>query len=176
MSDTEIVRSGEFDARILTLRGQRVMVSAALAALYGVPTKALNQAVKRNLDRFPSDFMFQLTPDEWAGLRSQNVTAKGRGGARVPPYAFTQEGVAMLSSVLNSPRAVQVNVEIMRAFVRLRRIAGEYAEFTRRLDDLEAKYDAHFAMVFEAIRKLMFPPEGPQRQIGFRRGEGATQE
>jgi len=154
---------------ILVLRGHKVMLDADLAALYEVSTKVLLQAVKRNLERFPADFMFQLNAEEFQVLRSQFVTSKapGRGGRRYAPYAFTEQGVAMLSTVLNSPRAVAVNIEIMRAFVRLRLLLASNKELARRLDALEAKTDAQFAAVFEAIRQLMTPPEPKKRPIGF---------
>lgn len=146
------------------------MLDADLAALYGVPTKALVQAVKRNRARFPGDFMFQLTAEEAARLRSQTVTSKpGRGGRRTRPYAFTEQGVAMLSSVLRSERAVAVNVEIMRAFVRLRAMLLGHEDLARKLAALERKYDAQFRVVFDAIRELMAPPSKPRRPIGFER-------
>ena len=153
---------------ILVIRGHRVMLSTDLAVLYGIPAKVLVQAVKRNIERFPEDFMFQLTPDEYRNLRSQFVTSSW-GGERYPPLAFTEQGVAMLSSVLRSPPAVQVNVEIMRTFVRLRRILAENASLARRLDELEKKYDTQFKIVFDAIRSLMQPsrPEPRKRRIGF---------
>jgi len=158
------------ERRILLLRGERVMLDADLAALYGVPTKALVQAVKRNHERFPADFMFALTREEDIGLRSQIVTSKpGRGGRRTLPYAFTEQGVAMLSSVLRSRRAVAVNVEIMRAFVRLRAMLAGHADLARKLDALEKKYDAQFRVVFDAIRELMTPAGKPKRPIGFER-------
>lgn len=148
-----------------------MMLDSDLAALYGVETKALNQAVRRNAQRFPDDFMFQLTAGETALLRSQIVTLEaGRGRHRkYRPYVFTEQGVAMLSSVLRSERAAQVNVEIMRAFVRLRRMLGADEDMARRLDALEAKYDGQFRVVFDAIRKLMSRREGPRRRIGFGR-------
>ena len=142
------------------------MLSPDLAALYGVEPRALVQAVKRNRTRFPDDFMFQLAPDEWRILKSQSVISSW-GGMRALPYAFTEQGVAMLSSVLRSPRAVQVNVEIMRAFVRLRRILAENAGLAQRLDELEKKYDVQFRVVFDAIRQLMQPPEPKKKRIGF---------
>jgi len=156
--------------RIVLLRQQRVMLDGDLAALYGVPSKALNQAVKRNLHRFPSDFMFQLTREETASLRSQTVTLnRGRGKhGKYLPHAFTQEGIAMLSSVLRSERAVQVNIGIMRAFVRLRALAASHQDLARRLDDLERKYDKQFKVVFDAIRSLVEPPPQPQKKVGFR--------
>ncbi len=155
---------------ILWLRGQKVMLDADLADLYGVEIKALNQAVKRNSGRFPPDFMFQLTTEEFESLKSQFVTLKtGRGQHRkYLPYAFTEQGVAMLSSVLHSERAIQVNIEIMRAFVRLRQLLTSNAELARKLAALESKYDAQFKVVFDAIRELMKPPEpGKKRPIGF---------
>jgi hypothetical protein len=160
----------ELSRKILTIRGQRVMLDADLAELYRVPTKVFNQAVKRNAERFPEDFMFQLTRDEADSLRSQFVTLKnsGRGKHRkYQPFAFTEQGVAMLSGVLNSPRAVQVNVAIMRAFVRMRRMLISHEELARKVDALEKKYDAQFRVVFDAIRALMEPPKIPRRRIGF---------
>lgn len=160
--------AGYIERRILSIRGQQVMLDADLATLYEVETRVLVQAVKRNLERFPEDFMFQLTAEEFQALRSQSVISSGWGGRRTRPYAFTEQGVAMLSSVLRSRRAVQVNVEIMRAFVRLRRIVAEHADLARRLDELESRYDEQFAIVFDAIRELMAPPAGPaKRRIGF---------
>lgn len=164
----------QIESRILVIRGQKVMLDASLAGLYEVTTKALNQAVKRNLGRFPGDFMFQLTAGEAALLRSQIVTLKtGRGRHRkYQPYAFTEQGVAMLSSVLRSERAVRVNVEIMRAFVRLRRMLATHADLARKLAALEKRYDAQFKAVFDAIRELMAPPEPPRkRRIGFVSGD-----
>jgi len=163
-------------SRIRAVRGHKVMMDADLADLYGVPTKALIQAVKRNSERFPGDFVFLLTDQEVAALRSQIVTSNavspGRGGRRTAPYAFTEQGVAMLSSVLRSDRAVRMNVDIMRTFVRLRDIVARDQELSRRLDALEAKYDRHFKAVFDAIRELMAPPAAaPKRRIGFVRDE-----
>lgn len=157
---------------IHAVRGHKVMLDADLAELYGVPTKALVQAVKRNLGRFPVDFVFQLTDQEVVVLRSQIVTSNappaGRGGRRTAPYAFTEQGVAMLSSVLRSERAVHVNVEIMRTFVRLRSLIGHNRNLAKRLDDLESRYDRQFKAVFDAIRELMTPPQpAPKRRIGF---------
>jgi ORF6N domain len=150
-----IVPPERIERGIVLIRGHRVMLDAGLAALYGVATRVLVQAVKRNLARFPIDFMFQLTAAEFSALKSQIVTSKGRGGRRSRPYAFTEQGVAMLSSVLHSPRAIAVNVEIMRAFVRLRGMLAAHADVARRLDELEKKYDGQFAMVFDAIRAMM---------------------
>jgi hypothetical protein len=145
------------------------MVDRDFVELYGVPVKVLNQTVKRNSSRFPEDFMFQLTAEESDFLRSQSVTLKvGRGHHRkYRSFAFTERGVAMLSSVLRSKRAVQVNVEIMRVFVRLRQMLASNAELARKLDALEKKYDAQFKVVFDAIRQLMAPPEAKKRKIGF---------
>jgi len=148
------------------------MLDNDLAQLYTVEPRVLNQAVKRNKKRFPPDFMFQLRREENLALRSQIVTLKsGRGQHRkYLPYAFTEQGVAMLSSVLNSERAVQVNIEIMRAFVRLRQMAGTHKDLARRLDELERKYDVQFKVVFDALRKLMEPPARSKKEIGFRAG------
>lgn len=155
---------------ILWLRGQKVLLDMDLAALYGVPTKALVQAVKRNRDRFPDDFMFQLSVEEFAGLRSQFVTSN-RGGRRYLPYAFTEQGVAMLSSVLKSPRAIAVNIEIMRAFVKLRQAIASNKELARRFAELERRLNAHdhaIANILQAIRELMQPRTPAQkRPIGF---------
>lgn len=164
------------DARILVLRAHRVMLDSDLAELYGVEVRALNQAVKRNPGRFPPDFMFSLTQQEVALLRSQNVISNAplpaRGGRRTLPFAFTEQGVAMLSSVLKSERAVQANVEIMRAFVRLRSMAAQNLVLARRLDERESKYDRQFKVVFDAIRELMTPSAPtPKRRIGFISGE-----
>ena len=153
--------------RILSIRGHRVMLDADLAALDGVPTKRLNEAVRRNAARFPEDFMFQLMSDEAETLRSQFATSNGRGGRRYIPYAFTELGVAMLSSVLNSERAVQVNIAIMRAFLRLRELAASHKDVLRRLDEMEGKYDRQFKVVFDAIRALMEPAKTPRRRIGY---------
>lgn len=175
MSEYSIVPLERIQDCICLVRGQKVMLSSDLAALYGVTEKVLNQAVKRNTERFPSDFMFQLTPQEVAHLRSQFVTSKeGRGGRRYIPYAFTEQGVAMLSSVLRSPRAVKVNIEIMRTFVHLRQLLATHADLARKLEELEQKYDAQFKVVFEAIRQLMVPSEMPRKQIGFQVRERAA--
>jgi len=138
-----------------------------LAELYEVEPRALVQAVKRNIERFPPDFMFQLSKTEFKNLKSQIVTSSWGGLRRAAPYAFTEQGVAMLSSVLNSKRAVQVNIEIMRTFVRLRKMMSTHKDLARKLDALEKKYDAQFKVVFDAIRQLMTPPEPRKRKIGF---------
>jgi len=151
------------------IRGQKVMLDADLAALYHVPTRVLVQAVKRNLARFPGDFMFQLRGEEARRLRSRIVISNvGRGGRRYPPYAFTEQGVGMLSSVLRSPRAIRVNVEIMRAFVRLRGLLASNQVLAKKVDALEKKYDSQFKVVFDAIRRLMASPITGRHPIGFR--------
>jgi len=152
--------------RILVVRSHRVLLDSELAALYQVETKALTRAVRRNLDRFPADFMFQLTTAETEVLKRQFGTSSW-GGRRYLPYVFTEQGVAMLSSVLKSKRAVQVNIEIMRAFVRLREILATHKDLARKLAALEGKYDQQFKIVFDAIRKLMTEPEPKRRPIGF---------
>lgn len=173
---------------ILLIRGQKVILDADIAALYGVETKALKQAVRRNIKRFPEDFMFQLNGDEVKTLeafllkslkiprgssRSQNVTLKRGFNIKHPPYAFTEHGVAMLSSVLRSERAIQVNIEIMRAFSKLRQMLTSHADLSRRFDALEKRYDHQFKVVFDAIRKLMTPPEPKKKgPIGFVVEEG----
>jgi hypothetical protein len=158
------------DRKILLLRGERVMLDADLAELYGVDVRVLNQAVKRHAARFPADFMFQLTKAEAGLLRSQIVILEARRGQhrKYLPFAFTEQGVAMLSSVLSSPRAVLVNVEIMRTFVRIRAMLATNTELARKLATLEKKYDAQFRVVFDAIRELMAAPVKPRRPIGFR--------
>jgi ORF6N domain len=167
---------------ILLLREQRVMLDAELAALYGVETKVLVQAIKRNLERFPVDFMFQLNADEYAALRSQFVTSNvGRGGRRYAPYAFTEQGVAMLSSVLNSPRAIAINIEIMRAFVQVRATLATHQDLAKQLAELQDKTESlamshdtfsrntrnQLKQVFDTLRELMTPPEPHKRPIGF---------
>lgn len=161
------------DRQVGRLLSVQDSLDSDLAELYGVTTKAFNQAVKRNAKRFPADFMFQLTAEEADALRSQFVTSnKGRGGRRYAPYAFTEQGVAMLSSVLNSERAIEVNIAIMRAFVRLRELLSSHKDLARKLDELERKYDARFQIVFEAIRQLMTPPPAPKRLSYRLRGCG----
>lgn len=171
VSKQSLIPVDRIEKAILLIRRQKVMLDADLAGLYGVETRVLVQAVKRNLERFPEDFMFQLNKEEADFLRSQIVTLKkGRGQhSKYLPYAFTEQGVAMLSSVLRSQRAIQVNIEIMRAFIRLRQMLASHAELARKLDALEKKYDAQFKDVFEAIRQLMAPPEQKRRAMGFRK-------
>jgi len=158
---------------ILVIRGEKVMLDADLAVLYGVETKVLLQSMRRNAERFPDDFMFQLDATEWSVLRSQFVTSKPgndpRGGRRTAPYAFTEQGVAMLSSVLRSDRAIAVNIQIMRAFVQLKRMLATHSDLAKKIESLEKKYDSQFRAVFDAIRELMAPLENPKKQpIGFK--------
>jgi hypothetical protein len=165
------------EQKILLLRGQKVMLSSDLAKLYEVEPKVLMQAVKRNIERFPADFMFQFAPEEDAILKSQFVTSSWGGIRRARPYAFTEQGVAMLSSVLHSPRAIQVNIAItcppkpwrrrMRAFVRLRQMLSMHTDLAHKLDELERKYDKQFRVVFDALRELMNPPAPARKKIGF---------
>ena len=165
----ELVPLDPIAQRILLIRGHRVMLDSDLAELYEVPTKRLNEQVRRNIKRFPPDFMFQLTPEEFDSLRSHFATLKtGRGQHRkYLPCAFTEQDVAMLSGVLNSNRAIDVNVAIMRAFVKLREFALTHKELSRKLNELEKKYDAQFRVVFDAIRQLMAQPEPKKKKIGF---------
>ena len=179
----------QIESAILLIRGEKVMLSHDLARLYGVETRTLNQAVTRNLERFPDDFVLQLTEEEWVALRSQTVILNDQGQpfpeetpaalrsqivilkrgqhSKYLPYAFTEQGVAMLSSVLRSPRAVQVNVAIMRSFVRLRQLLLTNADLAKKLDAMERNYDGQFKIVFDALRQLMAPPDKPRREIGF---------
>lgn len=173
-----LVPAERIERSILLIRGHKVMLDSDLAELYGVETKALNRAVRRNSRRFPADFMFQLTHAECERLRCQTGTSKlrsqiatsnvGRGGRRYRPLVFTEQGVAMLSSVLRSERAVQVNIAIMRAFVKLRELLATHKDLARKLEQLERKYDAQFKVVFDAIRQLMAPPKATRARIGFR--------
>lgn len=165
-----LIPQARIEKAILLIRGQKVMLDRDLAELYNVPTKALNQAVRRNLRRFPDDFMFRLSMAEASDLlRSQSVTLKRGQNVKYAPYAFTEQGVAMLSSVLHSKRAIDVNIAIMRAFVRLRELLATHKELARKLDEMERKYDTQFKVVFDAIRQLMTPPkQPPKRRIGFR--------
>lgn len=168
---TKIILKPESLARLVAaIRGEKVLLDADLAELYGVGTKVLNQAVKRNLDRFPADFMFQLTSEEWEHIRSQSVTASRRNISALP-YAFTEQGIAMLSSVLRSPRAVEVNIAIMRTFVQLRRLMDSNRDLARKIEAMEMKYDEQFAAVFDAIKQLIADDQAhkakPKRAIGF---------
>src|SRR3972149_1431666 len=168
-SGSQIVPAEIIVNKIYVLRGRKVMLDSDLADLYQVQTKELNRQVRRNINRFPSDFMFQLALEEASNLRSQIViSSSSYGGRRYLPLAFTEQGVAMLSSVLHSKRAVQVNIEIMRAFVKLRRLLSTHKALARKLQEMEKKYDSQFQVVFQAIRQLMAPPDPPKkRRIGF---------
>ncbi|TET67021.1 MAG: ORF6N domain-containing protein [Candidatus Aminicenantes bacterium] len=167
MNEKAVIPVEQIESIILLIRGQKVILDHGLAELYGVTTGNLNKAVKRNIDRFPNDFMFQLTAEEYKSLRFHfGILEKGRH-SKYLPYAFTEQGVAMLSSVLKSKRAVQVNIEIIRAFVRLRRMLSAHKGLERKLIALEKKYDEQFKVVFDAIRALMAPPEKPRKKIGF---------
>jgi hypothetical protein len=174
MKRSTLISVDSIQQRILLIRGHKVILDATLAELYGVPTKVLLQAIRRNRRRFPADFMFTLTAGEWSGLRSQIVTSKpGRGGRRYAPLVFTEQGVAMLSSVLNSDRAIDVNIAIMRAFVQLRQMLATHRQLAAKLALLEKKLEGHdgaIANLFEAMRQLL-APSGPKhgRKIGFNR-------
>ena len=186
MSTTQLLAPEAITLRIATARGQRVIVDADLAALYDVPTKRFNEAVKRNLAKFPADFMLQLTTDEWAALRSQfatlNAAGAGRGQHRkYLPYAFTEHGAIMAATILSSPRAIEVSVYVVRAFVRMRELAATHGDLAKRLAELEEKTEAlamnhdtfsrntrnQLKHVFDALRELMTPPDPPKRPIGF---------
>lgn len=169
MAKRSIIPVERIEQAILFLRGEKVRLDADLAQLYDVETKRLIESVKRNKERFPSDFMFRLSKKEFDALRSQSASSNmGRGGRRYPPYAFTEMGVSMLSSVLNSRRAVAVNIEIMRAFVRLRQMLASNEQLARKLSAMEKKYDGQFKVVFDALRELMSPPESKKGRVGFR--------
>ncbi len=157
------------ERQILLIRGQKVLLDSQLAELYGVATGDLVRAMKRNSDRFPEDFMFQLSREEFTDLRCHFGISSEWGGRRYPPYAFTQHGVAMLSSVLSSQRAIQVNIEIMRAFSHLRHLLASHTDLAAKIARLERKYDGQFKIVFDALRALMNPPEAPQNKdrIGY---------
>lgn len=163
----DLIPLSHIQSAIIQLRGERVMLDADLANLYGVETKVLTRAIRRNSDRFPGDFMFRLTSEEFKILRRHFGTSSQWGGRRYLPYAFTEQGVAMLSSVLRSPQAVQVNIEIMRAFVKLRALSADHKALARRLNKLEEKYDKQFAVVFDAIRAMMDSPVEKKHPIGF---------
>lgn len=170
MSETEVLLPEIVAQRIHLVRGHKVMLDADLALLYNVETRALVQAVKRNPRRFPPDFMFQLSDEEWAALRSQNVTSKGRGGRRYAPYAFTEHGALMLASVLNSETATEVGLVIVRTFVQLREMLSTHKELAAKLEELDRKVSSHdqaIAGLIDAIRQLMQAPIGTSRPIGF---------
>src|SRR6266404_5802019 len=159
-----VVPIERIERSILLIRGEKVMLDRDLAELYGVETKRLNEQLRRNRDRFPPDFMFQLTPQEWKSLRSQFATLKRGEHRKYLPYAFTEHGALMLANVLKSERASRTSVQVVRAFVRLRQLLASNAGLARKLDSLEKKYDAQFKMVFDAIRKLMSPPKTKRRE------------
>ncbi len=160
------VRLAPQDA-ITRVRGHAIILDVDLAALYGVTVKRLNQQLTRNRDRFPEDFCFQLTETEWRSLRLQNATSNGRGGRRYLPYVFTEHGAIMAATVLNSPSAVKMSLVVVRAFVKLRRMALSVERLARKVNELEGKYDRQFKVVFDAVRLLMTPPESPRKRIGF---------
>ena len=173
----QVIPKEIIEKRIFMIRGQKVMLDSDLAQLYSVETKALTRAVRRNLERFPDDFMFQINANEFESLRRHFVTSNlksqfgsstRRGGRRYLPYVFTEQGISMLSSVLRSRSAIRVNIEIMRAFVQLRNLLSSNKNLSRKLEELEKKYDSQFKVVFDAIRQLMAPPPlPPKRRIGF---------
>jgi hypothetical protein len=179
-TELQVVSTPAIEKRIFVVRERQVMLDEDLAGLYGVETRVLVQQVKRNEKRFPADFMFQLTKVEAEALRSQFVISnEGRGGRRYAPYVFTEQGVAMLSGVLRSERAIAVNIEIMRAFVELRRVAGSFEELQHRLDQMEldigarlSEHDEQLRQIFEALRQLIAPPPSAKRPVGFRVREG----
>ena len=165
---TDLVPMESITGRILFLRGMKVMLDRDLADLYGVETKLLKRQVRRNIDRFPDDFMFELTPEELDNWRCQFGTSKSdKMGLRYPPLAFTEQGVAMLSSVLNSKRAIQVNIQIMRAFTRLRQMLATHEDLRRKIEDMESKYDEQFRAVFKALRQLLATEEKADRKSWF---------
>jgi hypothetical protein len=180
MAKKDLVSPGRVQRAILILRGSRVILDSDLAALYGVPVKRLNEQVKRNAGRFPDDFVFRLTPDEFAVLRSQFATTKNnrRGGRHSLPYAFTEHGALMAASVLNSPKAVEMSILVVRAFVRLRHLLAANHQLAAKLEQLERKmatHDQNIVALFDAVRRLLAVPEKPARQIGFRsKSKGRT--
>lgn len=175
-AELQVVAAPAIEKRILVVRGRQVMLDEDLADLYGVETRVLVQQVRRNEKRFPADFMFQLSAEEFSHLKSQSVMSSGEhGGRRKRPLVFTEQGIAMLSGVLRSDRAIAVNIEIMRAFVELRRVAGSFDELQKRLDQMEldigarlSEHDEQLRQIFEALRQLIAPPEKSRRQVGFR--------
>lgn len=170
MEKNDVIIQERVAKSIYLVRDQKVMMDSELAEMYNVATKVLNQAVKRNSDRFPDDFMFQLTKKEWDDLRSHFVTSSW-GGRRTPPYVFTEQGVAMLSSVVNSPVAIQVNISIMRVFVRMREWAANYSELVEKIDDLQSKqgeHNHHIARIYQMIEELVKPQLTDRRPVGFK--------
>ncbi len=174
MKNKSIIPAERIRESILVIRGLRVMLDRDLALLYGVETRVLNQAVKRNFERFPSDFMFELTRDEIRNISQFVICSSGFKHAP-RSYAFTEQGVAMLSGILNSKRAIEVNVAIMRTFVQLRNILATHEDLARKLNELEKKYDEQFSIVFDAIRQIMKPPVSPKKKIGFHIDEKRAQ-
>ncbi len=172
MKPSVITTSDFIAAKILFLRGEKVLLDADLALLYGIESRRLKEAVRRNIDRFPQDFMFELSKEEWESLRSQIATLKGGRGqhSKYPPFAFTEQGVAMLSGILNSPRAIETNIAIMRTFVALRRLMESNKELAAQIRKLEKKYDQRFKIVFDAIQQLI-KQEKEARPIGFEIGK-----
>lgn len=172
MKKKEISLAEIIENRIFLIRGKKVMIDRDLAELYGVETKVLKQAVKRNMNRFPEDFMLQMNKKEFEIWRSQFVTSNSdKMGLRYAPFVFTEQGVAMLSSILKSERAIEVNIAIMRVFVKLRDMLSTHKDLVKKLNSLEEKYDEQFRIVFDAIRALMTEEEKPKRKIGFKAGE-----
>ena len=169
-SKTSLIPQESIEGKILFIRGKKVMLDRDLAALYGVETSYLKRQVKRNIERFPEDFMFQLSKEELENWRCQFVTSNStdKMGLRYPPYAFTEQGVAMLSGVLNSPRAVKVNIQIMRTFTKLREMLATHKDLQKKIVAIEGKYDKQFKVVFDALRGLIEPPKKPKSRIGFR--------
>src|SRR5262245_1957494 len=166
-AQTGLISLGRIERSILLIRGEKVMLDSDLAELYGVATKRLNEQVPRNVNRFPPDFIFQLTRKESKNLRSQIATSSSYGGRRYLPYAFTEHGALMLANILNSERAAQTSVLVVRTFIRLRQMLASNAELARKVEALEKRYDGQFKVVFDAIRRLMSPPEPKRREIGF---------
>lgn len=166
MKNVEVVPQYQIENKILFIRGKKVMLDENLAMLYGVETKQLKRQVRRNIERFPDDFMFQLTKDQFENLRCQFGTSRW-GGQRYLPYAFTENGVAMLSSVLNSKKAIQVNIQIMRTFTKIREMLATHKELRLKIEEMEKKYDSQFVTVFSAIKQLLSAPEKPVKKIGF---------
>jgi phage regulator Rha-like protein len=163
-----IIPAELIENKIYLIRGKKVMLDSDLAELYDVETFNLNKAVKRNISRFPEDFMFQLTKEETGSLTFQIGISKGRGGRRYLPYVFTEQGIAMLSSVLNSERAIQVNIQIMRTFIKIKEMLVSHKDLKQKIEEMEKKYDSQFKIVFNAIKELMSAPEKPSRKIGFK--------
>ena len=169
MSNYPQIKESDIANYIYIIRGEKVMLDLDLAILYGVETRVLKQAVRRNIKRFPSDFMFELTQDEYRSLRSQFVTLKRGQHSKYPPFAFTEQGVAMLSGILNSDRAIKVNIAIMRTFVQLRKLLQTHKELADKIDKLEQKYDKQFKIVFTALKQLIKEEEKPRSKIGFKK-------